>query len=85
MNSRSDSIREVSREARSSQPNDNSSQGKPAVGNEDEVELEYLSGVNLALVILAVIAIALLVMLDMSIIATVSGLPLAGSPKYVIN
>ncbi|KAL3264037.1 hypothetical protein ABHI18_001178 [Aspergillus niger] len=70
MNSRSDSIREVSREARSSQPNDNSSQGKPAVGNEDEVELEYLSGVNLALVILAVIAIALLVMLDMSIIAT---------------
>ncbi|KAI3008978.1 MFS general substrate transporter [Aspergillus phoenicis ATCC 13157] len=72
MNSRSDSIREtnVSREARSSQPNDNSSQGNPAVRNEDEVELEYLSGVNLALVILAVIAIALLVMLDMSIIAT---------------
>ncbi|RAL09040.1 MFS general substrate transporter [Aspergillus homomorphus CBS 101889] len=76
MNSRPDSIREtnVSREARSSRPNNNnnnsSSQGNPAVGNEDEVEHEYLSGVKLALVIIAVIAIALLVMLDMSIIAT---------------
>ena len=55
------------------------------MGNEDEVELEFLSGAKLALVIIAVIAIALLVMLDMSIIATVSGLPLTVTEVYHVD
>lgn len=70
----------VSREARSSQPNDNSSLSNPDVGNEDEDEVQYITGIKLTLVLLAVIGIALLIMLDMSIIATVRGLPL----KYVM-
>ncbi|KAJ5785989.1 MFS general substrate transporter [Penicillium pulvis] len=74
MNSRPASImmREtnVSREARSSQPNDSSSLSNPDVGNEDEDEVQYITGVELTLVILAVIGVALLIMLDMSIIAT---------------
>lgn len=65
----------VSREARSSQPNDSSSQNNPALDNEDEDEdeVQYITGVKLTLVILAVIGVALLIMLDMSIIATVRG------------
>ncbi|KAJ5672711.1 MFS general substrate transporter [Penicillium longicatenatum] len=74
MNSRPASIlmREtnVSRKARNFQPKDSSSQGNPAVDDEDEVEVQYITGVKLALIILAVIGAALLVMFDMSIIAT---------------
>ncbi|KAJ5536558.1 MFS general substrate transporter [Penicillium frequentans] len=74
MNSRPASImmRETnaSREARSSQPNDSSSLSNPDVGNEDEDEVQYITGVKLTLVVLAVIGVALLIMLDMSIIAT---------------
>ncbi|KAJ5913206.1 MFS general substrate transporter [Penicillium tannophilum] len=66
----------VSREARSSQPN-NSSLSNPDVGNEDEDEVQYITGIKLTLVLLAVIGIALLIMLDMSIIATVRGLLLS--------
>lgn len=81
MTSRPDSIlmREtnVSREARSSQPNDSNGQRNPAVDDRDEDEVEdevqYITGVKLTLVICAVIGIALLIMLDMSIIATVRG------------
>ncbi|KAJ6031404.1 MFS general substrate transporter [Penicillium herquei] len=60
----------VLRDAEGLNPTDNSSQVHPSVGNENEVEVKYLSGVKLTLLILAVIAIALLVMLDMSIVAT---------------
>lgn len=80
MNSRPASImmRETnaSREARSSQPNDSSSLSNPDVGNEDEDEVQYITGVKLTLVVLAVIGVALLIMLDMSIIATVRELRL---------
>lgn len=48
----------------------------PAVVNEDGDEVEdavqYVTGVRLAVIIVAVIIIAMLIMLDMSIIATVS-------------
>jgi hypothetical protein len=60
-----------SRNARNLQPKDSSSQSNPAVDDEDEAEVQYITGVRLALVILAVIGAALLVMLDMSIVATV--------------
>ncbi|KAJ5726256.1 MFS general substrate transporter [Penicillium malachiteum] len=60
----------VLRDAEGLKPSNNSRQFHHSVGNQDEVELQYLTGVKLTLVILAVIAIALLVMLDMSIVAT---------------
>lgn len=47
-------------------------------GNDDEGEVQYLTGVKLTLVILTVTAIALLVMIDMSIVATVRKLPRLG-------
>ncbi|KAJ5712523.1 MFS general substrate transporter [Penicillium malachiteum] len=60
----------VLRDAESLEPNDRSSEVDRSVGNEDEGEIQYLTGTKLTLVIIAVIAIALLVMLDMSIVAT---------------
>ena len=65
----------VSKEAKNSHLKD-SSLVNPAVVNEDEDEdeVQYITGVKLAVILVAVIIIALLIMLDMSIIATVSRL-----------
>lgn len=67
----------VLRDGESQRPSDSGSgsQVNRSVGNDDENEVQYLTGAKLTLVILALTAIALLVMLDMSIVATVCRLP----------
>lgn len=68
----------VLRDGESLKPSNSSSQVNRSVSNDDEGEVQYLTGVKLTLVILAVTAIALLVMIDMSIVATVRRLPRLG-------
>ena len=65
----------VLRDGERSKRSGSSSQVNRSVGNDEEAEVQYLTGVKLTMVILAVTAIALLVMIDMSIVATVRRLP----------